>query len=411
MKLNSKVKPISSRKRVAIVYHYFAHYRKPILDQFRHSSKFEYHLLSDVQAKLKSIKTLDQAYYSKHWRGEDGQSRWQRLRNFWFGPLLWQFGIISNLLRGKYDSVIFLGDAFFLSTWLAAIVSRFQGTKVLYWSHGLYGRESTLRKLYRTTFYRLANAGILVYSNHARNLLVQSGFAAEKIYTVFNSLDHEQQLEFRARLDASTRTEVRTKLFAKSPNLPIAVFIGRLTVEKKLSLLVNLLEQNHANGNRFNLLFIGGGEYEAKLKESIPDKLSSYVHFFGPCYEEEEIAKMLNAADLCVSPGNIGLTAIHSLVYGTPVVTHGDAKWQGPEFEAIEPGSTGSFFDRGDLDSLSQAVNQWLFQNDLERDTTRVRCYQRIDGFFTPKNQLRIFEAALSGVSADTVAPSISDET
>ena len=39
---------------------------------------------------------------------------------------------------------------------------------------------------------------------------------------------------------------------------------------------------------------------------------------------------------MCVSPGNVGLTAIHSLTYGTPVLTHDNFNFQMPEAEAIE---------------------------------------------------------------------------
>lgn len=54
-------------------------------------------------------------------------------------------------------------------------------------------------------------------------------------------------------------------------------------------------------------------------------------------------AEFIYNADLCVSPGNVGLTAMHSLVFGCPVITHNCFEWQMPEFEAIQPGITGDF--------------------------------------------------------------------
>ena len=44
-----------------------------------------------------------------------------------------------------------------------------------------------------------------------------------------------------------------------------------------------------------------------------------------------------------VSPGNVGLTAIHSLSYGTPVLTHNNFNNQMPEVESIQPGFNGYF--------------------------------------------------------------------
>ncbi len=67
------------------------------------------------------------------------------------------------------------------------------------------------------------------------------------------------------------------------------------------------------------------------------------IWLYGACYDEEIIGELIFNAQLCVSPGNVGLTAMHSLVYGTPVITHNNFSNQSPEFEAIIDGKTGSF--------------------------------------------------------------------
>lgn len=83
-------------------------------------------------------------------------------------------------------------------------------------------------------------------------------------------------------------------------------------------------------------------------KQQLQQQVKSYnlannIWFYGACYDEIKNAALIYNADLCVSPGNVGLTAMHSMVFGTPVITHNDFKWQMPEFEAIEPGKTGDF--------------------------------------------------------------------
>ena len=60
------------------------------------------------------------------------------------------------------------------------------------------------------------------------------------------------------------------------------------------------------------------------------------ARIIGECYSEETNAKLIYNADLCVAPGNIGLTAIHVMMFGCPAITHNDFKWQMPEFEAIK---------------------------------------------------------------------------
>ena len=61
-------------------------------------------------------------------------------------------------------------------------------------------------------------------------------------------------------------------------------------------------------------------------------------------YDENEIGDLIYNADLCVSPGNVGLTAIHTLTYGTPVLSHANFPNQMPEFEAIDKDFTSFLF-------------------------------------------------------------------
>ena len=59
-----------------------------------------------------------------------------------------------------------------------------------------------------------------------------------------------------------------------------------------------------------------------------------------------------------VSPGNVGLTAMHALVYGIPVISHSNAAAQMPEFEAITPGLTGELFKENDVFSLCESLTR-----------------------------------------------------
>jgi glycosyltransferase involved in cell wall biosynthesis len=114
----------------------------------------------------------------------------------------------------------------------------------------------------------------------------------------------------------------------------------------------------------------------------------------GACYDEEKIAQYLSAADLCISPGNVGLTAIHSLGYGTPVATHDDLSNQMPEAEAITDGYNGFLFQKDNGKDLQQNIEQW-FEQDMDEDELRERCFEIIDMYYNPEYQLSVFERAL----------------
>lgn len=375
--------------KVAIVYHYFAHYRQPILDELSLSDRFHYLLASD-DGNSSGIKALGADYFNSR---TGTALSWTKLKNYWLKPLLWQQGVLKLSLSSQIDAVIFLGDAFFISTWAAAILARLTGKKVFFWTHGLYGRESFLKRLYRVAFYRIANGGLLLYGNHAKQLLASRGFASEKLVNVFNSLDHDLQLSLRKGLDEKSAVETRRKMFGQFSDLPTMVFIGRLTPEKKLELLVKLLVRFHAESKPANLILVGDGGEKHSLQSSIPVELKDHVCFYGACYDEKEIATLIHASNVCVSPGNIGLTAIHSLTYGTPVVTHDDKRWQGPEFEAVEDGINGSLFKREDFQSLKTSVEKWLFNQDAE--ITFAHCTNAVDRDFNPSNQRKLIEMAI----------------
>ena len=121
-------------------------------------------------------------------------------------------------------------------------------------------------------------------------------------------------------------------------------------------------------------------------------ELSEMVWFYGPSYDEKELSQLLFDADLCVSPGNIGLTAMHAMTYGCPCISHNNFKWQGPEFEAIQENVTGAFFERDNVDDLSKTIMQWLENHKKDRDEIRRSCYREIDEQWNPHNQLEIIK-------------------
>ena len=104
---------------------------------------------------------------------------------------------------------------------------------------------------------------------------------------------------------------------------------------------------------------------------------------------------MIYNADLCVSPGNVGLTAVHSMVFGTPVLTHDDFSHQGPEFEAIHEGETGGFFQCGSINSLVEKIANWFVENKDKRDQVRQICMKEIDDYWTPRFQIEILKKHL----------------
>jgi len=310
------------------------------------------------------------------------------------GSLYWQEGV-QKYLRQGYDTFIILGDTRCLSTWLFCIRARlfYPKKRIFFWTHGWYGKESRTEKALKKLFFRLPNGGIFLYGNYARQLMISEGFNADKLYVIHNSLAYERQLDIRKSLKLD---DVYQKHFANdNPNL---VFVGRLTKVKHLDMILNAMQKLKHSGENYNLTLIGGGEQKDELQAKAKELgLTDSVWFYGPCYDEEQLGHLIYNADLCVSPGNVGLTAMHSMVFGTPVLTHNDFPWQMPEFEAIKEGETGGFFERENVDSLCSALSGWFKVSGDNREQIREKCFAEIDQNWTPQFQIEVLKKHLIG--------------
>lgn len=352
-----------------------------------HNGEFHFFFDSNLNFGIQSIDFTAEAFL-------EHQRRLHSLKNYRLSNkiIFWQNCVIGQSLKSKFSQAIFLGDMYCLSTWVAVTICRLRGIEVTFWGHGLYGKEGTLKSFIRKTFYRLANKHLL-YERRAKSLMAKQGFNPEKLYVVFNSLDYDKHKILRENYRSLSKRDVYPLL--SNPNLPTLVFIGRLTSTKKLDMLLNVANSMNKDKNSVNLVFIGDGPERAKLEKLGQHGINEkWLHFVGACYSEDEIGKYLSVSDLCVSPGNVGLTAIHSLSFGTPVCTHGNLANQMPEAEAIIDGYNGFYFKENDLSDLESGIKKW-FLNNTEKDQVRDRCFEIIDKYYNPDYQLTVFTRAV----------------
>ena len=381
-----------------IIYHFTniaPLYRKKLWHTLLASTAFEFHNFFGTN-KAMGIKTIDfnDEIFKPH------LIRIKLLKNYWIKGkyLIWQKGILRKVLFSRPDLVIALGEFPILSNWMAAIICRLRGIKIVFIGHGLYGDEKGLKLFLRKSFYRLANAHLL-YERHAKKNMISNGFVSEKLHVIFNSLDYDNHKMMRTTTSDLTK-EVVFPFFSKS-SLPVFIFVGRLTKSKKINMLIEAMAELSTKGIHANLLVVGDGTEKSNLKgkASLMLEKGSY-HFFGACYDENELGKFLATSDLCVSPGNVGLTAIHSLSLGTPVCTHNTFHNQGPEVESLEPGTTGVFFNENDTKDLEENLRQWLSKEKYNKEEMRKACFKIIDDYYNPYYQEKVIKNLVEGKAA-----------
>lgn len=300
------------------------------------------------------------------------------------GNFYWQKGAVSLAFK-NYEHYIITGEPYCVSTWLILLMNRITGRKTYLWTHGWYGNESYFKKLLKKIFFGLSNS-ILLYGDYAKNLMINEGFPEVKLIPVYNSMDFDTQLSIRKKLYPNF---IYKQHFNNEH--PVLLYVGRIQNRKKIELLIEALNSLNQSNCFFNLILIGNASDQTNINELVCNyKLEKYVWFFGPCYNENVLGELIYNADLCVVPGDVGLTVMHSFVYGTPVVTHNNFPKHGPEFEAITPNETGDFFIEDSLQDLCSKIMEWTVSRKAKREVIREKCYKVVDEIYNSNNQIKI---------------------
>ncbi len=380
--------PNNQTKRVAVIYPYFAHYREPKIHALINESKHHYDFFGDTHSYGSGIKLTT----------DFPKNRFHRMRGWRVWRFIFQFGAIRHALGFRYDTLILWGNCLYPTMWLAAILGRLRGKRILYFAHGWIRQEHGIKKWFRHTFFRLAH-GMLIYGHRAKCIGIENGFDPSSLYVIYNSLDCACQDQVRAQIKPDDREKMRAELFGENAKDPILVNITRLHHYKRMDMLILAAAELKERSKSVNVLIIGEGPHRPELEALAKDKGVNAV-FTGALYDELEIGKMLNASDLAVMPGPVGLLVMHALAYGVPVVSNNDFDTQMPEFEAIIPGVTGDFFESGDVSSLADAIER-MFSHPMSYEQRYQRARDVIERFYNPRSQRVMIDCAVEGISAD----------
>jgi glycosyltransferase involved in cell wall biosynthesis len=365
---------------ISIIPDRLAHYRVPVFNNISNNrASFELIVYADLRPdasriKKPAIEDLSGLLFTHR------ASRDIRI----FGRLLISTGSIMAALDSS-NVIILWGDAFSPGNWVSVFLAKLKNKKIIFWTHGLYGNESLFKKKVRCLFYSLGDS-LLLYGNYSKVLLMAENFPASKLYLINNALDFSAQNQRYEKYNSWAKSD-------KGNTLKL-IFVGRLTKVKKLHLLliaVKMLTEKIS----LKVDIIGDGDAYDRLQSlTLEMGLTEAVSFHGAIYDEDKLSRLILVSDIMVSPGNVGLTAMHSLVYGTPVISHSNASSQMPEFEAIEPGISGELFDEDDVNSLCESV---LRCNDalVEGKITDASCRKVLEERYSLVYQRKVFNECL----------------
>lgn len=320
----------------------------------------------------------------------NGFKKYMKAKKIMGGKYIWFEGV-SSVFKREYTHYIVTGSPSYIANWMIIVYAKLFGKKVYTWGHGPTSKIITKKSRFLTRLFYKGLTGIFLYNNHSRQFLEEVGIDSDKIHIIYNSLDSDLQTKY---YNSQPQSDIYRKHFCN--NYPTVIYIGRIQKRKKLDQLVNAVHKLKGKGCILNLVIVGASTDDdtiSKLVDSLG--INNQVWFYGPSFNEETNAELLYNADVCVSPGNVGLTCIHSLSYGTPVITNDNFETQMPEYEAIIDGVTGSFFKENDIEDLMAKIQEWVSLPIERRDSIRCVARETIEKNWSVAAQMKTLKASL----------------
>lgn len=298
-----------------------------------------------------------------------------------FKKVLWRTKILTLPFKKSYKFFFITADRP-VSYIPFLILCRIFHKKVYCWGHGFkehFKRFKILEKLYRST-----TEVFFTYGQSGKNRMQELGWPQGKLDVIYNSLNSEVLPEDNIQLKSSVYKDHFNN------DYPILIFIGRLIKSKRIDWLIQSVSELRSNGLNLNLMLIGNGpEYSNLVELSSNLSINEHIWFYGECYDERELSGLLYNADLCVSPGEVGLTALHTMSYGVPVISHDNFYKQGPEYELIVSNQTGLLYEYGNYDDMVIKIRDW-FSCDHDRSHIRENCYYLVNNKWNSNYQLEL---------------------
>ncbi|MER9670163.1 glycosyltransferase family 4 protein [Mesorhizobium sp. M0203] len=220
----------------------------------------------------------------------------------------------------SYDVAVVMFDAHWLSCMIAALI---YPKKTLLWGHGL-GRNP-VANLMRVILARRA-AGVLLYEESAKADFADAGCHVERIFMAGNTVE----------VMNPRRAQGQRSRF---------LYVGRLQARKRIDQFLRAFADVRPHlPSGTGITIVGDGSGRGEL-ESLTSSLgiADQVEFLGELYDDDALAAQYARAIAYVSPGHVGLGALHAFGHGVPVVT-GKSESHAPEIENVVDGVNGYLY-------------------------------------------------------------------
>ena len=278
---------------------------------------------------------------------------------------LWLAGCFGVVRMIRPDVVLINSNVALVSNWLLLPWLRLRGVRVVAWTHGWRSPDKGAKRYARLLYYNFANR-LLIYGERSVEFGALMGYPRNRMTLVRNSMSE----------GSCERALFRTRRLAE----PTIGVVCRVQPRKQLEMLAEIaLAAGSDLGTEISVSICGPVDprYSAVLKAVFESK-GVELNLVGALYGDE-LESFYSGVHVSVVPSMIGLTAVQSLLYGVPVVTHSVYESQGPEVESVLSGVNGSLVPKGDVTEFGRAAAYWISRSISDDGTFEKACKSTVD--------------------------------
>lgn len=239
--------------------------------------------------------------------------------------------------------------------WLFILLNKFTDlTKIKYFYKKIFAKNNLLKILEnKRKILNLPDAHVN-YVEDAFEIFGSYGVPKEKIHIIYNSPDTDMLFK------------IREKVEKEKPLLPYSdyrlIHLGRLIPWKNIDLLIKSIYDLIKEFPKIELLIIGTGPEENKLKKLAKElNIENRVKFLGGIYNPEEIGRYLISSSIYVLAGMGGISINDAMIFGKPVIC---SVCDGTEKKLVYNEINGLYFKDGDQTDLTEKIKKILMNKD-----------------------------------------------
>jgi glycosyltransferase involved in cell wall biosynthesis len=249
------------------------------------------------------------------------------------------------------------------------------------WPDGV-GRLNRLLTPWTDAFVGVADA-------HARHLVDNERFPAEKVHTIYNGIDCDR---FAPQDGATIRGELGIPATA-----PVIGILAALRPEKNHELFLQGARQILTGFPEAHFLIIGDGPRRAELQElASAFGIAPAAHFLGSRLDVPAVLAACDVISLTSHNEAAPVSILEALASGVPVV----AADVGSVKETVIPNETGRLFPPGDLDDYVQNVTK-LLRDPAARRKLGAEGRRRVMARWSLQAMVRGYEQLIERIHAE----------